>query len=100
MRGPGPPGSMFLFGAHLNWGPFKYYCRGGHLNWLAKIKLRGPGPWINIIFGGHLNVILGGHLNWLEQIKLRVPGPWISIIVDYCYACNVVRCTAARKDAK
>ena len=28
LKGPGPPGSVLLLGADLNWGPFKYYCRG------------------------------------------------------------------------
>ena len=41
--GTHPPGSILLLGAHLNRGLFRYYCRGAHLNWLAKIKLRGPG---------------------------------------------------------
>ena len=28
LRDPGPPGSIVLLGAHLNWGPFKYYVGG------------------------------------------------------------------------
>ena len=28
LKRPGPPESILLLGAHLNWGPFKYYCRG------------------------------------------------------------------------
>ena len=31
-----------------------------HLNWLAKIKLRGPGPPGSILLlGTHLNIIVG-----------------------------------------
>ena len=67
MRRLEPPGSILLLVAHLNIiveGPFKLFGKnyiegalaswiniivGGHLNRLVKIKLRGPGPWINII---------------------------------------------------
>ena len=27
LKGPGSLGSILLLGAHLNLGPFKYYCR-------------------------------------------------------------------------
>ena len=28
LKGPEPPGRILLLGAHLNWGLFKYSCRG------------------------------------------------------------------------
>ena len=28
LKGPGPPRSILLLKAHLNWRPLKYYCRG------------------------------------------------------------------------
>ena len=28
LEGARAPGTILLLEAHLNWGPFKYYCRG------------------------------------------------------------------------
>ena len=39
LRGPGPPETMLLLGARLNWGPFKYYCRGP----IIVMLYNGPG---------------------------------------------------------
>ena len=50
LRGPRPPGTILLLGAHLN------VIVGAHLNWLEKIKLRGPGPPRSIL-------LLGAYLN-------------------------------------
>ena len=54
LRGP-MDRSILLLG-----GPFKYYCKGVHLNCLAKIKLKGP--CISITVGAHLNINVGGPL--------------------------------------
>ena len=59
LRRPGPPGSILLLGAHLNWGPFKW------------------APWINIIVGGSFKCVG----------KNEIEGAWapsIDIIVNYC----------------
>ena len=66
-----------MLGAHLN------IIVGGHLNWLAKIKLKGPGPPGSILLlGAQLNKYCRGpHLNWLVKITLRGPGPLGSILL-------------------
>ena len=40
------------------------------LNWLAKIKLKGPGlPGSILLLGVHLNITVEAHLNWLVKIE-------------------------------
>ena len=38
VKRPGPPGTILLLGAHLNWGPFKYYCTGHFLIGWQKLN--------------------------------------------------------------
>ena len=61
------------------------------LDCLENTKLRGPGPWINIIVRGPFKYSYGAHLNWLAKIKLRVPGPPGSISLLGAYLNIIVR---------
>ena len=61
---------MLLFGGPLKLGTIQILLKGAHLNWLAKIKLRGTGlPGTILLLGAHLQRI-GGYLN------ISVGGPF------------------------
>ena len=56
VKGPGLPGTILLLRAHLNWGPFKYYCRRHFLIGSQNEIEWAQAPWINIIVGDPLKL--------------------------------------------
>ena len=73
-----------MLGGHLN------IIVGGHLNWMAKIKLRGPGPLDQYYCWGPLKLGLCKYycrepiqIGW-QILNWRSRAPWINIFVNFC----------------